>query len=221
MDRLMKMHREAQQQVAETEFNEAMSKAQAEMRPIATDADNDQTHSKYATYAAIDRALRPIYTRHGFAISYDETDSPKPDHIRVLAYVSRGAFTRTYRKDICADGLGPKGAAVMTKTHASGGASSYGMRYLLKMIFNVAIGEDDTDGNAAGPTVELISDEQVAKLDALITEVGASKASFLSWMNLPRLADIPAAKFDQAWRAVESKRKKPAAPAAPQGSAKK
>ena len=35
----------------------------------------------------------------------------------------------------------------MTKTHAMGAGMSYGMRYLLKMIFNVAVGEDDTDGN--------------------------------------------------------------------------
>jgi hypothetical protein len=218
MDRLMKMHDAASQKVNEAAFDEAMKNAQAEMRPVAADAENDQTHSKYASYAALDRAIRPIYTRHGFAISFDEADTPKPDHIRVLAYVTCAGFKRTYRKDIAADGKGAKGGAVMTPTHASGAASSYGMRYLLKMIFNIAVGEDDTDGNPAGPTVDLISDEQVAKLDALITDVGASKASFLSWMNLPRLADIPAAKFDHAWRAVESKRKKPAAP---QGSAKK
>jgi hypothetical protein len=47
-----------------------------------------------------------------------------------------------------ADGKGAKGGDVMTKTHATGAAMSYGMRYLLKMIFNVAIGEDDKDGNA-------------------------------------------------------------------------
>ena len=47
------------------------------------------------------------------------------------------------------DGKGAKGGDVMTKTHATGAAMSYGMRYLLKFIFNVAVGEDDTDGNGA------------------------------------------------------------------------
>jgi hypothetical protein len=37
----------------------------------------------------------------------------------------------------------------MTKTHAMGSGVSYGMRYLLRMIFNLAIDYDD-DGNAAG-----------------------------------------------------------------------
>jgi hypothetical protein len=45
------------------------------------------------------------------------------------------------------DGKGAKGGDVMTKTHATGAAESYGMRYLLKMIFNIAIGEEDNDGN--------------------------------------------------------------------------
>lgn len=139
--------KEIRQDFAEEAFNNAMSACQAEMRPIAADAENPQTHSRYASYAQLDRALRPIYTKHGFAISYDEAESPKPDHVRVLAYVTRGAYTRTYRRDMCADGKGAKGGDVMTKTHATGSANSYGARYLLKGIFNVAVGEDDTDGN--------------------------------------------------------------------------
>jgi ribosomal protein L37AE/L43A len=50
-----------------------------------------------------------------------------------------------------ADGKGAKGNDVMTKTHAAGAAGSYGARYLLKGIFNVAIGENDDDGNGATP----------------------------------------------------------------------
>lgn len=139
--------REIRQDEAMEAFNVAMSACQAEMRPIAADAENPQTRSRYATYAALDRALRPIYTKHGFSISYDEADSPKPNHVRVLAYVSRGAYTRTYRKDMPADGKGAKGGDVMTLTHATGAAGSYGSRYLLRGIFNVAVGEDDRDGN--------------------------------------------------------------------------
>lgn len=148
MERLMLMHERIMQRNGETLFNESLSACQSEMRPIAADAENPQTRSEYATYAALDRALRPIYTKHGFAISYNTADSPKPEHVRVLAYVSKSSFTRTYHVDMPADGKGAKGGDVMTKTHASGAANSYGMRYLLKMVFNVAIGEDDTDGNA-------------------------------------------------------------------------
>jgi hypothetical protein len=52
------------------------------------------------------------------------------------------------------DGKGARGGDVMTKTHAMGSGVSYGMRYLLRMIFNLAIDYDD-DGNAAGGGAKL------------------------------------------------------------------
>jgi hypothetical protein len=155
MDRLLAMQERILSQHRESIFNTAMAAAQAEMGRVNTDARNDQTHSLYATYAAIDRALRPIYTKHGFGLSFDEADSPKPDHVRVVCLVTHvGGYSRLYHRDMPADGKGAKGGDVMTKTHAVGSAQSYGMRYLVKGIFNVAIGADpedmDDDGNAAG-----------------------------------------------------------------------
>jgi hypothetical protein len=57
--------------------------------------------------------------------------------------------------DMPSDGKGAKGGDVMTKTHATATADSYAKRYLIKDIFNIAIGEYDTDGNA---TSEGLSD---------------------------------------------------------------
>ena len=149
LQKLIEMQEHILARNAEQAFNEAMTEAQKEMRPIAADAANPQTRSKYASYAQLDRALRPIYTNHGFGVSYDTTDPTLPEHIRVLAYVTHsGGHARTYRVDMPNDGKGAKGGDVMTKTHATGAAMSYGMRYLLKMIWNVAVGEDDRDGNA-------------------------------------------------------------------------
>ena len=148
MERLMEMHDRLVVKKAETAFNAGMTACQAEMKQISADADNPQTRSKYATYAKMDAYLRPIYTKHGFALSFDEGDSPKPEHVRVVCYVSHNeGYSRTYHRDMPADGKGAKGGDVMTKTHASGAASSYGARYILKGIFNVAIGEYDIDGN--------------------------------------------------------------------------
>ena len=135
---------------AEAAFNDAMNEAQAKMRPISADASNPQTKSKYATYAKLDRALRPVYIAFGFSLSFDTGEDAPADHVRVLCYVShRAGHTRTYRIDMPTDGRGARGGEVMTRTHAVGSGSTYGMRYLLKMIFNVAIGEDDDDGNGA------------------------------------------------------------------------
>jgi hypothetical protein len=47
------------------------------------------------------------------------------------------------------DTKGARGGDVMTRTHATGSAYTYGKRYLLIGMFNLAIGDDD-DGNTAG-----------------------------------------------------------------------
>jgi hypothetical protein len=148
MERLMQMHERATARVSRELFNAAMSEAQREMRPIAADSDNPQTRSRYASYNALDRALRPIYTRHGFGLSFNTAEGAAPDCVRVVCDVTHaGGHEKPYHLDMPADGKGAKGGDVMTKTHATGAAMSYGMRYLLKMIFNVAVGEDDRDGN--------------------------------------------------------------------------
>ncbi len=144
----MDMREREMKRVAENHFNDAMNRAQQRMRPIATDMDNPQTRSKYASYKQLDNAIRPIYTGEGFGVSFDSEDSPKgADWVRVLAYVTNAGWSRTYRLDMPADGKGAKGGDVMTKTHATAAGVSYGIRNLLKMIFNLAIGEDDRDGN--------------------------------------------------------------------------
>lgn len=186
MERLMAMHERMVAWDAEQAFNAAMTECQGEMRQITTDAENPQTRSKYATYAQLDRYMRPIYTRHGFSLSFDEGDSPKPDHVRVICYVShiRG-HTRNYHRDMPADGLGAKGGAVMTKTHAAGAAGSYGARYLLKGIFNVAVGEYDMDGNQ--PPDE---DIETAKKNLEAAASRGTKDLHRAWADLPMACKV-------------------------------
>lgn len=149
MERLMAMKERIDAQEATTAFNAALSRVQAAMGRVSTDAVNKQTGSMYATYGNLDRALRPIYTAEGFSLSFG-TEPAAEGKVGMVCYVSHsGGHTREYRAEVPSDGKGAKGGDVMTKTHAFGSGTSYGMRYMLKMIFNVAIGEDDDDGNGA------------------------------------------------------------------------
>jgi len=178
MERLLAMQERVLARNAEAMFNDAMNQAQGEMRRVATDSDNPQTHSRYASYAALDRALRPVYTSHGFSISYDTGEDAPEGFVRVLAYVSHsGGYTRTYRAMMPADGKGAKGGDVMTKTHAFGAGTSYGMRYLLKMIFNVAVGEDDNDGNGSDDEPEV----ETALLKAARAAADKGRDAFASY----------------------------------------
>jgi hypothetical protein len=149
LQQLMEMRERIEARNAEAAFDRALTAAQAGMVRVRTDSNNPQTKSRYASYGALDAAMRPIYTGAGFALSFN-TENPAPEIVRVICRVShQGGHSRTYQIDMPADGKGAKGGDVMTKTHATGSAVSYGMRYLLKMIFNIAVSDKDDDGNAA------------------------------------------------------------------------
>ena len=216
LERLMSLYERVKSAGAEAAFNSAMKTAQSEMSRISTDANNPQTKSKYASYGKLDTVLRPIYTRHGFSVSFDTGDGAPPDCVRILAYVAhQDGHTRTYRADLPSDGKGAKGGDVMTKTHATGAAFTYGMRYLLKMIFNVAIGEDDKDGNQLG---DLITEDQADELkklvDDLAMEVDGADADYGAWlkvfldhMKVETIGSIAAKNFGRAKDAIAATRK--------------
>ena len=206
MERLMAMARQLQGDRAKAQFNAALALVQAETRSIGADATNPQTRSKYATYPKLDKVLRPIYTGHGFSLSFDTGQNAPAEMVEVLGYLAhRDGHTHTYRALMPADGKGAKGNDVMTKTHAAGAAMSYGMRYILKMAFNIAVGEDDTDGNNDAQT---IGPGQCADLVALQDEVGADKPRFLSHFGIDKLDDLPCSRYLEAVRMLEAKRRK-------------
>lgn len=198
MKALTDLRRQLRMEAAEEEFNLAMTACQSEMRSVMADAKSDK--GKYATLYGVDKALRPIWVGHGFSISFNTADCPLADHTRVLAYVSRGLYTRTYQYDVAVDPKGARGNDVMTKTHAGGSALSYGKRYVLLMIFNVTINKGmdrDDDGRAAGGDLP-ITKAQLAELIKLKDMAGADVAKFCEVMKVESMADIPASRFEEA-----------------------
>lgn len=201
---------------AEAAFDATLSDVQGKIRRIAANQHNIQTKSNYADYAALDRVLRPVYVAAGFSLSFDEEDSPKPDHIRVVCWVthvapgSKRSHKRKYHADMPADGKGAKGGDVMTKTHATGSAFTYGKRYVAGNIFNIAIGRDD-DGNAATPQAKqettppgTISAAQAAEIRKLLEERSVAPRAFLQFIRLPSIEHIGIEHFDRAVTKIKS-----------------
>jgi hypothetical protein len=147
---LLDMREAEEMRRAEKAFNSAMVRAQSEMMPVVADASNPQTRSRYATYAALDRAIKPHYTAHGLAPSFGTEPVAEAGMMRIVGILGHlDGFARRYQIDMPIDTKGARGGDVMTRTHATGSALTYGKRYLLIAMFNLAIEEDD-DGNAAG-----------------------------------------------------------------------
>lgn len=82
---------------------------------------------------------------------------------------------------------------------------TYAMRYLLKGIFNVAVGEDDKDGNEEVPC---ITEKQAADLKAKLEELGPKAyANFLKAGKIKTLAEVPAKNYDACVKLIEAKRR--------------
>lgn len=207
LERLMGLYERINDKRAEQMYSAAMNATQLAMKPVSQDASNPQTRSRYASFVALDARMRPIYTQNGFCLSFDTADGAPEGYIRVVCKVShKDGHSERPHLDMPADGKGAKGGDVMTKTHATMSAVTYAKRGLLKMIFNIAEGESDDDGNGAGGNQ--ITDDQVKILAELIAETKSDMGKFCAHMGVTALYEIPAAKFNRAKLALESKKAK-------------
>ncbi len=141
-------------------YAKAMKAVQAEAPKIAKEATNTQTKSQYALLETINAGLVPVYTRHGFSLSFSQGESPTEGHIRIVCDVSHEAgHNEVKHVDLPLDMTGIAGAVNKTAIHATGSTYSYGRRYLTCMIFNVSTGDDD-DGQASGKSMlDALADE--------------------------------------------------------------
>jgi hypothetical protein len=125
-----------------------MADAQSEMLPVVRDARNSHLNNKYARLETIDAAMRPIYTRHGFSVRYGSAPASSEGMIRITCTVAHagGYFEEQYLDAPTVNAGSQGGRTATTPVQAVGSAITYLRRYLLSMVFNVVLADDDDDG---------------------------------------------------------------------------
>lgn len=83
---------------------------------------------------------------------------------------------------------------------------TYLERYTLMAACGLSAKDMDDDGRGAGTPKPKITEDQVANLKALLTEVGANEINFLKWLKVESLSDILATNYDACVKAIEAKR---------------
>lgn len=204
IERMFALHQQMVAKEAEAAFNDAMARAQSKIVPVAHNAVNTQTNSRYAKLAAINKAITPIYTAEGLSISFDTADSPQPGYLRIIAIVSHSqGHSRQYHLDMPLDDVGTKGTVNKTKVHATGSTNSYGRRYLVLMIFNCST-EDDNDGNrTGGGDVEGMAEAQLADFEAAIDALSDTAAAEALWKKIVKSCND--AKDMDAYKSLKAK----------------
>lgn len=199
---------------AKQAFAVAMKACQDEMPIIVKDAENKKTHSRYPKLENVSKMTKPIYTKHGFTLSFHEAKADLPNHKRTVCDVRHDAgHTVEYYVELPVDGTGPKGEA--TSMNAVQGSvstlSGYGQRVLKCMIFDLTIAETDNDGNQSS---EPIDEGQARTIEEWLVATSTNKGRFLGWVSekvgskIENVSDMPAGIFDEAIEFFRKKEKR-------------
>lgn len=209
---LLDMQLQIEDRQASQAFDAAMIEAQDEIQELAWDKKGG-SNNQYASYPKIDKMLRPVRKKHGFTQSFDTEPGPTAD-LAILCsdVIHKGGHRRRYRTPMPIDGQGPKGGGVMTKPQAVNAGTSYGMRNLAKMIWNIPllVDKDDVDGNEPK---ELITEKQVADITALADEVRIGKETkadvlkkMCDYLKIDKVENLPASMYQSAVTSLNKRR---------------
>ncbi len=144
------------------------------------------------------RAAQPVYSTHGFSLSYGEADCPVATMKRTVCDVRHtGGHCERYHLDLPIDGIGAGGRATsMNAVQGAISTTSYAQRRLLCMIFNITLTDEDDDGEGNA----VVTSEQAEQIEEWLTSLGAkvNRQAFWKWVGAERVVDVPAAKFEDA-----------------------
>ena len=206
LERLMAMQEKMLNREAEQEYTRSMVRVQGDIEAVTRDKVNPQTHSRFVSLEAMKKVVVPVYTQEGFALSYGEGETTKENHVRVTCKVMHSSgHSENFFYDCPIDDKGIAGKVNKTPTHGKASAVTYGERYILKLIFNVTIQDEDDDGNAAGQVVEYITEEMANILDAKLEENEIDRKKFSSWLKRDLKVDSLEGVSMQAYKTVDAR----------------
>lgn len=215
---LFDLYNQRTQDLAREAFHHALVAAQRDMPTVVRDKANPQTRSMYATLETIQRACKPAWERHGFALSFGEDDCPLEGHKRTICDVRHVAgHSARYWVDLPLDGIGPKGNAIggMNRVQGAISSGSYGQRILTCRIFDVVIADSDQDGNEVPA---MLTHEQIVAINDMIDDCAAASnpvdlAKLLAWVGsackceVKSLEDVPESMFGKLGLFLYKKRR--------------
>lgn len=88
---------------------------------------------------------------------------------------------------------------------AVGSTISYLERYTILALTGLATHDMDDDAQSA--EVEYINDSQFSSLIDMMNEVKADQGKFFKYFKIEKLDQLPAKRFDEAWKMLEQKKK--------------
>jgi len=207
LEKMLDMQERILDRNARMEYNRAMVLAQQEIPKVSKNARGERD-LHYANLENIIDVGEPIWSKHGFALSFYEGDSPEGE-VRVCCDVTHiGGHVEHRKIDVPLDDKGPKGEVNKTATQGTGSSFSYGRRYLSCGIFNIATGDDrDGAGPVAAALLVPINEAQLKQLDELFAIMPTnSEKKMMEWLATKGFAErreITATQYDAIYKEIK------------------
>lgn len=189
---------------AEKEYAVAMASCQAEMPTVVKDA---QSHTnRYAKLETVQKAIKPVYLRHGFAVSFSEEPAPQAGHMIVVCKVMhRAGHCETFRRE----GTAEKSNGARTPVQGEQSTASYLRRHMLLAIFGITVADQDNDGSVT----ETITEAQAVQLEEMMESYNVDKEKFWTWLDtvwngIQNLRQLPAKLHKHVYQMLASKKPK-------------
>lgn len=210
MEKLMALQERWEANNARKAFDEAMTAAKAEIKPIAKKREVDFTTQKgrtnymYEDLALIADEIDPVLSRHG--LSYRYRSSQEAAKVSVTCIIAhRGGHSEATTLSASNDESGNKNSI-----QAIGSAVTYLQRYTLKLALGLAATKDTDAVTPAEP----ISEKQLGELRDLLAALNRKEAQFVAYLKLESLDKLPEKNFDGvkaqlvAWLNAEKEKQK-------------
>jgi hypothetical protein len=182
---------------AERAFNDAMRACQEEIAPIARTAENSHTGTSYTRLEDIDREIRPIYTRHGFVMSFGSGGAKDQHSVRVTCDVRHsGGHTVRYELEGELDTAGLKGGANKTGIQGLGSTITHLRRYLTQMIWNLTLADP----------VKSVTAEQAENIRNALDQIGIigdRYRQFLKFAQAESVGNIAAGRYNEVMKMLK------------------
>jgi len=194
LSKLMDLQERWEKNQARKAFEAAIAMAKSEIKPVQKKREVDftsqkgRTHYMYEDLALIANEVDPILAKYGLSYRYRSQQDAK--HLSVTCVVAhRDGHSEETTLSADNDESGNKNSI-----QAIASAATYLQRYTLKLALGLSASKDD-DARGAMPAGPVISESQIADLEALITEHGGNKSRLFKHLKINSLAEIPAANF--------------------------
>ncbi len=194
IERLLAVQMQADAWSARKEFTAAFSRLQF---PAIVKGKKGHTN-KYAAFEDIQEVIDPILASEGFTLTFSSGEPNDKGYVPIIGKLAHrdGHFEegRIYQPLT-------KATSAINDNQAVGSATSYGQRYVAKMMLNLRfIGEDD-DAAKLGQ----ITPDQRDSLERYLAACGVKESLVLTMYGLKALGDLQKTQFEPACIQVGAK----------------